>query len=209
MVWWEAILAYVGGPAVVLGAIGFLVKYLLDKSFERDKEKREVEAERFRHELKLIALEHSVRFGELHPRRAEYVQRLFNAFVDARSKIHLLVRPIPAMSISARAEHSVSLYADADRSLIALSDLIPHSGLYFSDEMNKNMREAIELMHRVLSMAEIVLDGEILDWSQDGLEVFGKKILSDAHLLMEQQFSSLEKQISREFKTLLGVTNSD
>jgi hypothetical protein len=91
---WEDVLktvgATVGGGAVLLSAAAWLIKALIIDSLARDakvfetrlKADADLEIERLKNSLQIVAVEHQVRFSKLHEKRAEVIAELYRRLVD-------------------------------------------------------------------------------------------------------------------------------
>jgi hypothetical protein len=85
------ILLALGGQAILLAAIGWLVRSIISHGLTRDLEKYKAELhansdreiERLRAELKLAELEHNIRFSKLHEKRADVISKIYEMMVEA------------------------------------------------------------------------------------------------------------------------------
>ncbi|WP_031358492.1 hypothetical protein [Caballeronia sordidicola] len=88
---WQTILLAVGGNAALLAVLGWLAKSLVEKLLAKDLERFKASLssetqsamERLKHELQLTAVEHQVRFSNLHEKRAQVVAELYGLLVEA------------------------------------------------------------------------------------------------------------------------------
>jgi hypothetical protein len=84
------VFAGLGGSAVLLAAVAWLLKSALTawiaKDAERFKEGLKADAEReiekLKHSLQVIATEHQVRFSKMHERRAGFIEELYKKLTD-------------------------------------------------------------------------------------------------------------------------------
>ncbi|MBJ9677912.1 hypothetical protein [Burkholderia gladioli] len=91
MNFWQTALLAVGGNAALLAVLGWLAKSLLEKLLTKDVERFKASLaseaqsaiERLKHDLQLTAVEHQVRFANLHERRAQVVADLYGLLVEA------------------------------------------------------------------------------------------------------------------------------
>ena len=88
---WEVILLALGGNAALLAVLGWLGHSLGSQLLAKDLEcfKSELSAvsnsaaERLKHELRIAATEHHVRYAKLHERRGEVIAELYGLLVEA------------------------------------------------------------------------------------------------------------------------------
>jgi hypothetical protein len=84
---WQAILVAFGGNAALLLVLGFLGRSLLSHTLDKDLEK-------FKGQLQLTAMEHEIRFGRLHVKRAEVIAELYKLLVKATWEAESFTSPI-------------------------------------------------------------------------------------------------------------------
>src|SRR3954462_9455759 len=98
----EIVIVALGGNIALLAALAWLGRSLfehwLSKSVEAFKARLEAEsnsaAERLRHELGMVALEHQVRFSKLHERRAEVIAQAYTKLVEAYWALQSFASPL-------------------------------------------------------------------------------------------------------------------
>ncbi len=81
----QQILVTLGGTAVLLAAVAWLLKSALAAWIAKDAERfkaslkadADKEIESLKHSLQMIATEHQVRFSKMHERRAEFIEELY------------------------------------------------------------------------------------------------------------------------------------
>jgi hypothetical protein len=86
----EEVLKFLGGAAIVLAAVGWLVRSLVSHFLSKDVESYKgrlqsqatIELERLRHSLRLIASEHEKQIHLLHERRAEVIGELYRRLIE-------------------------------------------------------------------------------------------------------------------------------
>jgi len=88
---WKELLTALGGTAVVLAAIAFMLKSIINHYLSKDVEKykcdlkheSDLKIEEFRVSLKMTAFEHEVRFSRLHDKRALVIAEMYEKLVGA------------------------------------------------------------------------------------------------------------------------------
>jgi hypothetical protein len=87
---WPHLFESLGGQAVLLAAIAYLIKTIVSNRLTRETEQfktalqinSNAETERLKNSLQMIALEHQVRFSKLHERRAEVIAELYELLLE-------------------------------------------------------------------------------------------------------------------------------
>jgi hypothetical protein len=88
---WQEVFTTIGSTAVVVSAFAFLTKSVINHFLARDVEKfkallqanADMEIEKLKNSLQMVAHEHQVRFSKLHEKRAEVIADLHARLVDA------------------------------------------------------------------------------------------------------------------------------
>jgi hypothetical protein len=96
---WQEFLQTLGGQAVLLAAVGYLIKTLVSSRLEKDaeafkadlKRNADIEIERLKNALQMTAIEHQVRFSKLHEQRVEIIGKLSRLIQDAPSFVARLI----------------------------------------------------------------------------------------------------------------------
>lgn len=96
----KSTLATVGGSVVLLGAVAWLIKAVISQALVlqtemfkmRLKAEADIEIEKLKNALQITAVEHQVRFVNLHEKRAEFIAELYNDLVEAVKDSQLFVR---------------------------------------------------------------------------------------------------------------------
>jgi hypothetical protein len=89
---WQELLTTLGGGGLLLAAAAWLIKALITQGLTRDAEvfkarikaESDVEIERLKSSLEMIAYEHQVRFANLHARRAEIIAEIYSQMIDVQ-----------------------------------------------------------------------------------------------------------------------------
>jgi len=84
---WQALLVAFGGNATLLLVMAFLGRSLISNFLTKDVEK-------FKGDLQVAAMEHQIRFSELHEKRAEVLAELYKLLVVAAWETESFASPI-------------------------------------------------------------------------------------------------------------------
>ena len=98
----------VGGGAVILAAVAWLIRTVITDRLARDAEAfktrlkadADVEIERLKNSLQMTALEHEVRFSKLHERRAEVIAEVYKRLVQLHAEGSLFVSQVGITGMS-------------------------------------------------------------------------------------------------------------
>ncbi len=96
---WQEFLTILGGQAVFLGAAAYLIKALVSTRLEREteafkaelKRNADIEIERLKSSLQIAALEHQVRFSQLHEQRVDVISQLSKEIVEVPAVVREFV----------------------------------------------------------------------------------------------------------------------
>ena len=88
---WQDVITTVGSGSVLLAAAAWLLKTVLTDRLTKDadafrtqlKADADMEIERLKNSLQMVAVEHQVRFSNLHEERAKVIAQLYKRLVDA------------------------------------------------------------------------------------------------------------------------------
>jgi hypothetical protein len=135
---WEAILYSLGGYAVLLACLGFLAKsiinHYLSKDIEKYKEQLKANSELAQKELenslKLIAIEHNIRFKSLHEKRAEVIAELYRRLSEAVNYTRSFLSLFEVDGDKSKPEK----YEDAMRKFFDFGSYFEKHRIYFSQD---------------------------------------------------------------------------
>lgn len=87
---WRVLLTTLGGGTAILGAVAWLIRTVLNHALTRDAEAfkarlkadTDIEAEKLKSSLQIVAFEHQIRFSSLHAKRAEVIAEIYSQMVE-------------------------------------------------------------------------------------------------------------------------------
>jgi hypothetical protein len=87
---WQVLLTTLGGGTAVLAAAAWLIRTVLNHVLTRDAEAfkaqlkadTDIETERLKSSLQMVAFEHQVRFSNLHAKRADVIAEIYSQMVE-------------------------------------------------------------------------------------------------------------------------------
>jgi hypothetical protein len=88
---WQDVITTIGGVGVVSSAVAWMLKTVVTAALVRDTKRFEtrlkadadVEIERLKNSLRILAVEHQVRYSKLHEKRAEVIADTYRRMVEA------------------------------------------------------------------------------------------------------------------------------
>jgi len=197
----QDIVIALGGQAAFLGAVAWLAKSLVSQRLAREAEEfkiklkadADIEIERLKSSLQIVAAEHQVRFAKLHEKRAEVIAQLYAMLVDARQLTREFVYGGPR-----DAERRKKAF---DKSF-KLSQFIDINRIY----LQPAVCALLDNFHRKVRLAANKI--EILTESWAGPEDPNdaqNSLIADAATALESDLPAIREQLEKEFRTVLGV----
>ena len=198
----EAVITAIGGTAILLAAVGWLVRSLigqyLSKDLEAHKEalrsQTELELERLKSNLAITAASHQIRFSRLHEKQAKLVEELYFDVdrLDQLSKllIGVFVSHTPVAEKKKRAKEILEEYSK-------LNAKFHQNKLYFTPEVFS----LFSAYKNTVFEPAIVLLEDITDAEKEDFMAG----YTDDHEHNTKKLEDLRTAIENEFRSLLGV----
>jgi ABC-type anion transport system duplicated permease subunit len=202
---WQNVIGVLGGEALLLAAVGWLVRALVSKWIQQDTEKfknqlakdANVEIEQLKHALQRLALEHQVRFTKLHEKQAAVIadlyERMINLYWDSQAYVfsgtHTREGQRPEFVKIFTAWREFILFVDR------LRIYLPESVCSSVEEFTKQVRR------RVINVGVFSQFDSYA--SPDSNAEYGKQLL-EAIDAFEKTLPSLRKTLETELRAMLG-----
>lgn len=144
----DSVLVALGGNAILLAVLGYLGKSLLEKLIVRDTKRFETELqaktdiaiEQLRAQLQIEAVEHQVKFSNLHEKRAEVIARLYRLLVRALWEAESFVSPMEwAGEPSKEEKHKMAM-----SSLVSLFRYFDQNRIYLPESLCTSLEKTIQ-----------------------------------------------------------------
>ena len=186
----EVILASIGGSALMLAAVGFLVRSLIVHLLTKD-------ISVFKSDLEKVAFEHQIRFSQLHEIRAKTTASLYASIVALVKEANIFVSYAISADEKTNQKHLSQLWKAADE----FKDIFHKNRIFYSesicakiDELNESLSEPISelVMHVELSQKANEWEGLVSSWDNAKEQLDGKS-------------PAIKREIEHEFRKLLGV----
>jgi hypothetical protein len=197
----QEVVTLLGGEAIFLGAAAWLVKALVSHRLTHEDDKfraqlkadADIEIERLKTSLQMIALEHQVRFSKLHERRAEVIGELYKLLLETT----WTARKFIFTDMQSRADD-----LKAGIQAYELYRFIDLNRLYLPDSVCTLLDNFDGIIRRSISRVGIW-------WTIENPNEETRKrqneVMRDACTALENDIPALRKELLAEFRTLLGV----
>ena len=202
---WGTILTALGGAAMVLGAVAWLVREIivriLDKDVESYKTKLQGESDKKLEELKSELRMVEFRSSKLHEKRAEVVAELYGRLVRAIDMAYDFV-------FSGISAEPPGVKERAKKAEEAIKDLIAYYGahrIYFDSQIC----EQLDALILALSHATMGFDTMVVVSNQlpDKADLF--QIRKESLQQIKREAAPIRLALEREFRQILGVIEKD
>ena len=188
---WETVLTAVGGSAVLIGAVAWLVRSLMLHLLSKD-------LETFKGQLQLAAFEHQVRFTQLHERRASILADLYSKIVQLHHAATNFVKWYASANDDEKKQRLDQLWLAADD----YQSYFEKHLIYF----DQPTCDKVDSLNGALSRATSVL--AVFTHEGKGVTVTEEDILKEwekAMTAMDQEIPQLKRSIENCFRAILGV----
>jgi hypothetical protein len=203
---WQQVLSTIGSTAVIVGAAAFLTKSLINQFLTRDIEKfkarlkadADMEIEKLKNSLQMVALEHQVRFSRLHEKRAEVIADLYARLVDAEREGDHFVKVA-----SWDDEKGRESFRTTNQNLLDLYYFVEKNGIYLPDSV------CDLLTNFVLTIRSKAIGMHYYARVESGMpnQTFIEervKVIKEAYESFQYQIPAARKALQSEFRTILG-----
>lgn len=207
----QEIIKFLGGTALVLAAVAWLVRSLVAHVLSRDielfKERLQaqsaVQLERLRHELRLVAAEHEKRIHLLQERRAHTIAELHSKIMDFLAAAESFASLMEYSGEPSKREKARLL----DEKAGEFHKYFLRNRIYFSEDVCEKVETLFREVHdSSVGLSIWLAKGEkgAGDYSTQINEAWG-----EAWRAMKDKVPPLVKAIEAEFRELLGVVPGD
>ena len=180
----EIILTSFGGSALLLGAVGFLVKSIINHFLSKD-------VENFKNRLELTAVEHKIRFSNLHEKRALIISKLFELI----SEVHQLAKSFTS-PLGFVGEDKMKEFEDTYKKISDLSNFFDKNRIYFSEDTCNGVEELIRSFRDPtikfgVTLSEDLKKEKIKAWTEAWEDV-------------DKKVPPIRQRLESEFRGILG-----
>ena len=203
----EEILKYLGTATLLTAVVGWLIRsiiiHFLSKDIDTFRNKLQaqsnIELEKTKHELHLIAFEHDKKAHLLHERRAQAISELYSRLIEFIWAAGDFSSIMEWSGEPSKEEKAIKLYEKTQ----SFSDYFNKNKIYFS----KDVCEKVETVFEEIN-ASMIKFRVLMSMRKEGVGDSKEyhKAWMDAWNLMKDRVPSLREKIEDEFRVILGVT---
>ena len=205
---WQDLLLTVGGGTGASFAIAYLLKSIINHGLTRDIETFKArlqadatkEAENLKHSLEKIAVEHQVRFANLHAKRAEVIAEIYTKMVDAEQKGQRFAYVEGYEDRLARQE----AYSETMTTIVELYYFIEKRRIYLPENVCSLLKSFVDTVRKSVIGMNIFAP---LEPAAHNPQVFEQKmkVLLDVNEAFEKSIPAAREALEKEFRSILGA----
>jgi hypothetical protein len=206
---WQTLLASFGGSAILLALVVFLGRSLVSLLLEKDVEKFKsdlqaaaaMSTEKLRADLKIIAVEHEIRFSRLHAKRADVLAELHQLIVHALWEAEIFASPFGFAGDDKKEQ-----YVKAMNAITSYYRFFEEHRIFIPAELCATLEDfAKKVRSPVIRFGTYVrIDGPTTTTLEKMHEVWDESYRA----IKEGDISALRLSIEREFRKLLGAAEN-
>lgn len=206
---WQTVLLAIGGNAALLAVLGWLAKSLVEKLLAKDLERHkanlsaETQAamERLKHDLQRVALEHQVRFSNMHEKRAQVIAELYGLLVQAHWDTSGFVSPMEwAGEPDKKQKYVTAMNATAD-----FFRYFEKHRIYLPEALCKQLEDFVKSMRSKAIGFGVYIRYDDANLPAHTLEQ-KHKAWADGWEFFEKQVPPARAALENELRNILGVT---
>lgn len=199
------VIAALGGEALFLAAVAWLIKTLVAHRLTREAEafkvqlesRSAIEVERLKASLQLVATEHQIQFAKLHEKRALVIADLYPRLIETRRAAgEFILGDIQDEERSVKAQEAVwELYRFIELNRIYLPETVCTLADKFESKLRKSVIFANSYWTRIRHPTPRTEEDR-------------NKVLIEACEVLESELPNVLKELQVEFRKLLGGSHA-
>ena len=184
--YWQQLLGIIIAPAVVVGAIAWLLRGIISQGFARD-------IQRYKSELEQQNFEHRERFSTIHQRRAEVIATLYGKIARANAFVGDLV----------------ALFQQGGQSLIEKKKKVADvyndmSSYFFENRLFLPQVTAEKTEKLVMTIKDALIEFDTAQMGNDEYRMDESGLWRQSYQRLRDEVPPILKELEYEFKELLG-----
>jgi hypothetical protein len=203
---WQQVLTTIGSTSVIVSVFAFLTKSVINHWLTRDAEKfkarlkadADMEIEKLKNSLQMVAVEHQVRFSKLHEKRAEIIADLYGRLVDAERIGDHFVK-VAAWDD----EKGRESYEETNRNLLDLYYFVEKNGIYLPESVCELLTNFVLAIRSSAIGMHFYARVESTTPNQAFVEQRAT-VLKQAFESFQDKIPAARKALQSEFRTMLG-----
>lgn len=200
MAFWE-ILRTLGiisiGSFSIVALLGYLTKTLFSKYIQ-------AKTDAYKHTLEVIAIEHEIRFNELHKERAQIIKDIYSKILDFKISVSNFIRYVEAES-TPDATRALRFIEDKT---VALALTYEPNRIYFSNKLCIQIDNLfVEVKSLNINLTSLLKDNSIAEILSDknNLKLDFMQLAENTTVLITTKIDPIKNELEMEFRKLLGV----
>jgi hypothetical protein len=202
---WQQVLTTIGSTAVIVSVFAFLTKSVINHLLTRDVEKfkarlqsdADMEIEKLKNSLQIVAVEHQVRFSKLHERRAEIIADLYARLVDAERMGDRYV----TVEAWEETKERQKAYEATERGLVELYFFVEKNRIYLPEPVCELLQQFVLAVRTNAINMHIFVPVEAVS---DTLIKGRAEAIKDVFESVQGKIPAARKALESEFRRILG-----
>jgi hypothetical protein len=204
---WQILLTTLGGGTAILAAAAWLIRTALNYALTRDVESfkarlkadADIETEKLKSSLQMVAYEHQVRFSNLHAKRAEVIADIYSQMVDVEQHGQRFVYA----EVFNETQDRQRAYSETSRRLVEFYFFLEKRRIYLPETVCTMMKKFVDTIRKnvirtnIYEPIEQPLNPKVLEEKI--------KVIQEASDAFEGTIPAARAALEDEFRRLLGV----
>jgi len=202
---WQDLLTTLGGGAAILATAAWLIRTALDHALTRDAESikaqlkadADIETEKLKSSLQMVAFEHQIRFSNLHAKRAEVIAEIYFQMVEVEQHGKKFVYA------DVFDETRRQAYSETMNRLVEFFFFLEKRRIYLPGNICTLMQKFVDTIRKNVIRANIY---EPIEQSFNSKILEEKiKVIQEVNEAFEGSIPAARAELEKEFRRLLGV----
>lgn len=205
MINWQVLLTTLGGGTAFLAVAAWLIRTALDQALTRDAEAfkarlkadADVETEKLKSSLQMIAFEHQIRFSNLHAKRAEVIADIYSQMVEVEQHGKRFVY------VEVFNQTRQQAYSETMNRLVDFFFFLEKRRIYLPENICNLMQNFVDTIRKhvirtnIYEPIEQPLNEKILEEKI--------KVIQEVNEAFEGSIPAARTELEKEFRSLLGA----
>ncbi|MFZ0308371.1 MAG: hypothetical protein WAL89_09350 [Candidatus Sulfotelmatobacter sp.] len=205
MINWQVLLTTLGGGTAFLAVAAWLIRTALDQALTRDAEAfkarlkadADVETEKLKSSLQMIAFEHQIRFSNLHAKRAEVIADIYSQMVEVEQHGKRFVY------VEVFNQTRQQAYSETMNRLVDFFFFLEKRRIYLPENICNLMQNFVDTIRKhvirtnIYEPIEQPLNEKILEEKI--------KVIQEVNEAFEGSIPAARTELEKEFRRLLGA----
>jgi hypothetical protein len=184
--YWQQLIGLIVGPAVVVGAIAWLLRGIVSQGFARD-------LQRYKSELDRQDFEHRERFSLIHQRRAEVIATFYGKIARTKSVVADLVGIFQqgGQSLMEKKKKAADIFNDMSAYFFENRIFLPHETAEKAEKL-------------VMTIRDVLIEFDTAQMGNDEYKPDQTGLWVQAFKRLRDEVPPILSELEHEFKELLG-----